>query len=145
MLLENFELVAKAIADPSRIRILKLLEPGELCVCQITTVLGLAPATVSKHLAALKAAGLVQLRRDGRWAYYRRAERAFNAHAPAFLELLEGALAADPTVVEDRRLLALVNAVPLQALCAQGRAALPGGGACGSSTCGIPGHDESPL
>ncbi|HLN25146.1 MAG TPA: ArsR family transcriptional regulator, partial [Patescibacteria group bacterium] len=47
-MLETFETVAKAVADPSRVRILKLLESGELCVCQITTVLGLAVATVSK-------------------------------------------------------------------------------------------------
>lgn len=64
-MLETFETVAKAVADPSRVRILKLLEGGELCVCQITTVVDLAPATVSKHLAALKTAGLVQQRRDG--------------------------------------------------------------------------------
>lgn len=77
-MLETFETVAKAVADPSRARILKLLEGGELCVCQITTVLDLAPATVSKHLAALKTAGLLQQRRDGKWVYYRLAERELN-------------------------------------------------------------------
>lgn len=48
-MLEIFEIAAKAVADPTRIRILKLLQGGEVCVCQLTTVLGLAPATVSKH------------------------------------------------------------------------------------------------
>ncbi|MEJ2228955.1 MAG: metalloregulator ArsR/SmtB family transcription factor [Alphaproteobacteria bacterium] len=123
-MLETFETVAKAIADPSRVRILKLLEGGQLCVCQITAVLELAPATVSKHLTALKTAGLVQQRRKGKWVYYRLAERQFNAYAASFLALLHASLADDPTVTEDQRVLAAVNATPLQILCDQGRAAL---------------------
>lgn len=124
-MLETFETVAKAVADPSRVRILKLLECGELCVCQITTVMDLAPATVSKHLAGLKTAGLVQQRRDGKWAYYRLAEHDFNAYARPFLNLVGASLKNDPTTTEDRRILALVNAVPVQVLCDRGRAALP--------------------
>ncbi|MGO9485235.1 MAG: ArsR/SmtB family transcription factor [Rhodomicrobium sp.] len=123
-MLETFETVAKAVADPSRLRILKLLEGGELCVCQITAVLDLAPATISKHVAALKTAGLVQQRRDGKWVYYRLAEREFNPHAALFLSLIRASLANDPTVSEDRRVLAMVNATPLQVLCALRRAAL---------------------
>ncbi len=123
-MLETFETVAKAVADPSRVRILKLLERGELCVCQVTTVLDLAPATVSKHLAALKTAGLVQQRRDGKWVYYRLADRDLNAYAGGFLALVRAGMAGDPTITEDRRLLALVNAVPLKVLCDQGRTAL---------------------
>ncbi|MGE5548826.1 MAG: ArsR/SmtB family transcription factor [Solirubrobacterales bacterium] len=126
-MIEIFETVAKAAADPSRIRILKLLEAGELCVCQLTAALDLAPATVSKHLAALKAAGLVQQRRDGKWVYYRLAERAFNPYALSFLALVRSALADDPTVAEDRRLLTQVSEVPLQVVCDQGRAALVAG------------------
>jgi arsenate reductase/ArsR family transcriptional regulator len=126
-MIETFETVAKAVADPSRVRILKLLEGGELCVCQITTVLGLAPATVSKHLAALRVAGLLQQRRDGKWVHYRLAERPLNAYAPRFLEMVRSSLADDPTVAEDRRLLAMVNQVPIPVLCGQGRAALPAG------------------
>lgn len=123
-MLETFETVARAVADPTRIRILKLLEGGELCVCQITTVLDLAPATVSKHLAALKTAGLLQQRRDGKWVYYRLAERDLNPYAPAFLGLVGASLRDDPTVVEDARVLAQVNAAPLAAVCDLGRAAL---------------------
>lgn len=138
-MIETFETVAKAVADPSRVRILKLLEGGELCVCQITTVLGLATATVSKHLSALKVSGLLQQRRDGKWVYYRLAERPLNAYAPSFLALVRASLADDPTVAEDRRLLAMVNRVSLQVLCDQGRAALPAGAAIvgqDTSCCG---------
>jgi DNA-binding transcriptional ArsR family regulator len=123
-MLETFETVAKAIADPNRVRILKLLEGGQLCVCQITAVMELAPATVSKHLAALKIAGLVQQRRNGKWVYYRLAERQLNAYAAPFLALLRASLTDDPTLTEDQRVLAAVNATPLQILCDQGRAAL---------------------
>jgi len=135
-MLETFETVAKAVADPTRVRILKLLEGNELCVCQITTVLSLAPATVSKHLAALKTAGLLQQRRDGKWVYYRLAEREFNQYARPFLTLVEAALKDDPTMAEDARLLAMVNAVPVQILCDQGRAALgPNAKAPETTTC----------
>ncbi|OJX81269.1 metalloregulator ArsR/SmtB family transcription factor [Magnetospirillum sp. 64-120] len=124
-MLEIFEIAAKAVADPTRIRILKLLQSGELCVCQLTTVLGLAPATVSKHLSVLKGAGLVQSRRDGKWVYYRLAESDFTPHARRFLDLLAVSLGDDPTIAADKILMLQVNAVPLQVLCDQGRAALP--------------------
>jgi ArsR family transcriptional regulator len=123
-MIETFEIVAKAVADPSRVRILKLLEAGELCVCQVTTVLDLAAATVSKHLAVLKGAGLVQQRRDGRWVYYRLAERDLNAYARSFLQLMAASLADDPGLAEDRQVLDQINRVPLSILCDQGRAAL---------------------
>jgi arsenate reductase/ArsR family transcriptional regulator len=123
-MLETFETVAKAVADPTRIRILKMLQSGELCVCQITTVLDLAPATVSKHLAVLKVAGLLQQRRDGKWVYYRLAERDLNPYAPAFLGLVRASLIDDPSIAEDSRVLAQVTASPLSVVCDQGRAAL---------------------
>lgn len=135
-MLETFETVSKAMADPSRIRILKLLEQGELCVCQITTVLDLTPGTVSKHLGTLKTAGLVQQRRDGKWVYYRLAEREFNPYANRFLSVIRASLADDPTMVEDRQVLAQVNAVALQVLCDRGRAALsPNVQAAETTTC----------
>ncbi len=123
-MIETFETVAKAVADPNRTRILKLLEGGELCVCQITTVINLSPGGISKHLNALKAAGLVQQRRGGKWVYYRLADREINPNATQFLALLRDSLNDDPTVVEDRELLSHVNFIPLGILCAQGRAAI---------------------
>ena len=118
-MLEQFEQVGRAIADPSRIRILKMLEPGELCVCQITAVLGLAPATVSKHLSVLKAAGLIAQRKAGRWVYYRLAERSTNPYAPAVQALVRGALGEDETIVLDGQKLAKVKEVPVEILCAK--------------------------
>jgi len=60
----------KALAHPARLRILAMLRGGELCACQIAAVLGLAPSTVSAHLADLRRAGLVTERREGRWIHY---------------------------------------------------------------------------
>jgi len=121
-MIEQFEAVAKALADTSRIRIVKLLESGEACVCQVTAVLDLAMATVSRHLSVLKAAGLVTSRKDGRWVYYRLAERPANPHALTALALLAGALDDDEAVLADARSLLEVRRIPLDVLCGQGAA-----------------------
>ena len=67
--------VLKALADENRVRALMALRPGELCVCQIVELLGLAPSTVSKHMAILKQARLVDSRKQERWMFYRLARR----------------------------------------------------------------------
>ncbi len=69
----NFLSITKALGDESRLRVIMALEGRELCVCQITELLGLAPSTVSKHMAILAQARLVENRKDGRWRYYRQA------------------------------------------------------------------------
>lgn len=63
--------ITKALSDPNRVRILLSLRRGELCVCQITEMFGLANSTVSKHLSILHHAGLVLSRKTERWVYYR--------------------------------------------------------------------------
>ena len=62
---------AKALSDPSRVRALLALRHGELCVCQLTALLELAPSTASKHLSVLRQAGLVLSRRQQQWMHYR--------------------------------------------------------------------------
>ena len=119
-MIEQFEMAAKAVSDPSRARILKLLEPGELCVCQITAVLELAPSTVSKHLSLLKMAGFLLQRKEGRWVYYRIAEQAVNPYAPAFLGVVRKALDDDVRIAADRAAMARINRIPLNVLCAMG-------------------------
>ncbi len=122
--MRDFELAMKAIGDPTRTRILKLLEAGGLCVCQVQAVLGLAPSTVSKHLTVLKLAGLVEDRRDGKWIEYALAGESRNPHASAVLALL-GALERDPAVLADRRRLREIKAIPLVELCALPAARVP--------------------
>jgi ArsR family transcriptional regulator, arsenate/arsenite/antimonite-responsive transcriptional repressor len=63
--------ITGAISDETRIRILMMLEIRELCVCQITETLDLAPSTISKHLSILENADLISRRKAGRWVYYK--------------------------------------------------------------------------
>lgn len=110
--MHDLELVLKAAADPTRARILKLLERGGLCVCQVRAVLDLAPSTVSKHLTILKHAGLVQDQRDGKWIEYRLADESHNPHARPVLDLVRTALALDRATLADRTRLREVKRMP---------------------------------
>ena len=63
--------VLKALSDETRLRILKVLEHGELCVCDIVAAIDVSQPRISFHLAALKEAGLVKDRKEGKWMHYR--------------------------------------------------------------------------
>ena len=69
--MDDFIAITKALSDSHRVRALFALRDGELCVCQIIELLGLAASTVSKHMSLLKQAGLVASRKEERWMYYR--------------------------------------------------------------------------
>lgn len=71
----------RGFADPTRIRILNVLTAGELCVCDVVTILDIAQPTVSRHLAYLRAAGLVVVTRQSKFAHYRLADPGNEAHA----------------------------------------------------------------
>lgn len=110
MAITEYEAVMKAAGDPTRVRMLKLLEMGELCVCDIMEILSLGQSTVSEHLSSLKKAGLVRGRRQGRWSYYSLSDRKVNQYAPPILALLLGWLDDDARVRADRRRLAAMQA-----------------------------------
>ncbi len=63
--------VFKALSDETRLRIVKLLENGELCVCHIVAAVDMSQSKISFHLRTLKEAGLVKDRREGKWMHYR--------------------------------------------------------------------------
>jgi ArsR family transcriptional regulator len=67
----HVEALFKALADATRLRILALLVGGEICVCEMHGALKLPQPTVSRHLAYLRRAGLVETRREGLWIHYR--------------------------------------------------------------------------
>lgn len=123
--MRDFELAMKAVADPTRTRILKLLEGGGLCVCQIQAVLGLAPSTVSKHLAILKLAGMVEDMRSGKWIEYALTRESRNPHAKRVLALLQGDLDREDAVAADRKRLRQIKAIPLVELCSLPSSRLP--------------------
>jgi ArsR family transcriptional regulator, arsenate/arsenite/antimonite-responsive transcriptional repressor len=62
--------IFKALSDETRLRIIKLLEEGELCVCDITAALDMVQPKVSFHLSTLKEAGLIKDRKQGKWIHY---------------------------------------------------------------------------
>ncbi len=63
--------IFKAFSDETRLRILKLLEHGELCVCELVAALDLVQPKISFHLAILREADLVKDRKEGKWTHYR--------------------------------------------------------------------------
>jgi DNA-binding transcriptional ArsR family regulator len=101
--MRQFMNITKALADETRIRTLVALRPGELCVCQITELFGLAPSTMSKHLSILYQAGLVESRKDGRWIYYRLPGKDAPVAAREAIEWVERSLGENPRIAEDAR------------------------------------------
>ncbi len=68
--MEELNAIFKALSDGTRLRIVKLLENGELCVCDIVAALDMVQPKVSFHLGALKEAGLIKDRKQGKWIRY---------------------------------------------------------------------------
>jgi len=68
--MEELATIFKALSDVTRLRIIKLLGQGELCVCDITAALDMVQPKVSFHLSALKEAGLIKDRKEGKWIHY---------------------------------------------------------------------------
>jgi len=100
--MRQFMNITKGLADDNRVRTLLALRDGELCVCQITELFGLAPSTISKHLSILTQAGLVDSRKDGRWIYYKLPGREAPAAVRHAIEWVEKSLVDNPQVAEDR-------------------------------------------
>jgi DNA-binding transcriptional ArsR family regulator len=116
--LNNVILIAKALSDKNRLRALTALRGGELCVCQIIELLGLAPSTVSKHMSVLKQAGLVAGRKEERWMYYR------LPPAGEMSEMIRGAinwifkaLESDKLICQDIKILAKILKQNPSSLC----------------------------
>jgi ArsR family transcriptional regulator len=90
----------QAFAEPTRLRLLALLSRGETCVCDLTGALGLPQPTVSRHLARLRRAGLVTVRRDGLWAWYALAPASGAVHHK-LIECLEACAQEMPELSAD--------------------------------------------
>jgi ArsR family transcriptional regulator, arsenate/arsenite/antimonite-responsive transcriptional repressor len=97
---KQFIKAVKALSDPSRVKIVKLLQRRVMCVCEIQGSLGLAQSTASKHLKTLGEAGLIISSRDGLWVNYRLAEGGDNPYAASLLENLRHWLEDDDEIKE---------------------------------------------
>jgi ArsR family transcriptional regulator, arsenate/arsenite/antimonite-responsive transcriptional repressor len=67
----SLDVLFRALADPTRLRLLNLISDREICVCYFVEILGLSQPKISRHLAYLRRAGIVAARREGRWTHYR--------------------------------------------------------------------------
>lgn len=108
--------ITKALSDQNRVRALMTLFNGELCVCQMIELLGLAPSTVSKHMSILWQAGLVETRKDGRWIYYRLAEGGDPA-VGEILGWLQKHLKTDKQILDDAKQLRRIQKMSKDQLC----------------------------
>jgi ArsR family transcriptional regulator len=97
----SVDLMFRAFSDRTRLRLLHLLaHGGEVCVCDLVDVLGVPQPRVSRHLAYLRKAGLVQARKEGLWSYYRLAP-ARGAFHQKLLECLSCCLGDVPELARD--------------------------------------------
>jgi ArsR family transcriptional regulator len=113
--------ITRALADENRLRALACLRIGELCVCQIIELLGLAASTVSRHLWILRQAGLIEGRKEGRWMYYRLAGPDAPPAARAAIDWLMTVLPSEKRIAEDARRLKLILKVEPEVLCCNQR------------------------
>lgn len=96
--MRTFIKVIKALSDPNRVKILKLLEQRVLCVCELQAALKIAQSTVSKHLKILEDADLVTYEKQGLWVNYRLNKDTDNVYAKKMLELLQDWLNEDENI-----------------------------------------------
>ena len=101
--------VFKALSDPNRIRIVKMLGERGLCMCEVREVLGLSNSTVSKHLSILRDADLLLDEKDGRWVNFRLNDRAEQRFIRSILELVKTSFRDDETIRDDARRLQHVD------------------------------------
>lgn len=97
--MESILSISKALGEKNRLRaFLALMDTEELCVCDVGDFLGLAPATVSRHMSILHRAGLIESEKRGRWVYYRMG----TAVDPRLLEWIRQSVGKDGFPAQDR-------------------------------------------
>ncbi len=112
--IETFRL----LGDETRLRALALMEDqGELCVCELVAGLGLSQPKISRHMAALRDAGLVEGRRDAQWVFYRISRALAGWQKQVIAAALEG-VAAEPVLQEDKTRLENMNSRPMRSTAA---------------------------
>lgn len=93
--------IYKALSDPNRLRILKMLQIRSLCVCEITSILNLATSTVSKHLAILREANLITDSKDGKWVNFQLNNSKESPYPVSILKQLTGWLQENKIIQQD--------------------------------------------
>lgn len=98
--MKAFVKVMKALSDPNRVKIVKLLQQKVMCVCELQGALGISQPSVSKHLKILEEAGLVEYQKDGLWVNYYLADGNHSPYAASLLGNIKHWLDDDPEVAD---------------------------------------------
>ena len=97
----NIEILFKALADRTRLRLISLIGDSEVCVCFFVVILKTSQPKISRHLAYMRRAGIVTARREGKWMHYRLAEPP-DEHAARIFREVRASLAEHPEFQRDR-------------------------------------------
>jgi DNA-binding transcriptional ArsR family regulator len=119
---QSFTIMARALADNSRVRALMAMRHGELCLAQLIELLGLAPSTVSKHMSLLVQAGLAEVRKDGRWHFYRLARAEVQPQVQMALKWCHASLRHEQAIAADDHRIAEIRKMDLRQLCSRYKA-----------------------
>ena len=98
--MKTFVKVMKALSDPNRIKIIKLLQQKVMCVCELQTAIKISQPSVSKHLKILEEAGLVDYQKDGLWVNYSLSNGHHSPYAASLLGNIKHWLNDDPQVAD---------------------------------------------
>ncbi len=107
--MKQFIKVMKALSDPNRVKMMKILQPRPLCVCEIKETLGIAQSTASKHLKMLEDAGLVRSFKDGLWVNYSLADGSDSPYSANMIGNLKHWLEDKEEIRELNRILPGIN------------------------------------
>lgn len=107
--MKDFIKVMKALSDPNRIKIIKMLQHKMMCVCELRAALKIAQPTVSKHLKILEEAGLVDYKKDGLWVNYFLGDGKRSPYAASLLGNIRHWLDDDPEVSELHKRIPFLN------------------------------------
>ena len=105
--------VFKALSDPNRIRIIKMLSERELCMCEVREMLNLSNSTVSKHLTILRDANLLLDSKDGKWVNFQLNDKSEQKFIRSLIALIKNSFEDDEVVQEDSKKLHRVNRIKI--------------------------------
>ncbi|MBW2093351.1 MAG: winged helix-turn-helix transcriptional regulator [Deltaproteobacteria bacterium] len=107
--MKDFIKTIKALSDPNRVKILKMLQHKSMCVCELQVALGVAQPTVSKHLKILEEAGFVTYEKDGLWVNYHLTDGSSSPYVASLLGNLRHWLEEEPEVARLKKELPMIN------------------------------------
>jgi len=98
--MKTFVKVMKALSDPNRVKIVKLLQQKMMCVCELRAALNISQPSVSKHLKILEEVGLVDFHKDGLWVNYYLSDGRQSPYAASLMGNIKHWLNDDPQIAD---------------------------------------------